>query len=94
MFDKHSIKTLVKSRLQSISTEVETKFKDGKHTTSDEIDEKIAIAIADAFEHFVKTVQVQMPTQTLVAPGQVTLANGGGPAIGTVLVPQNTGNIV
>ena len=91
-FNKNTIKTLIKTRLQSISNDITMQFKQGNHVTEDAVNEKIATAIADAFAQFVQDAQVQVPVQAITTP-HVALANGGGPVTGTITIPRHTGSI-
>lgn len=52
------------------------------------------IKVGEAICEFLSTQQIQTDPITMTAPGAVTLANGGGPAIGSVIVPPTTGRIL
>lgn len=92
-FNKNTIKTLILTHLQTISNDVKKAFVEGNHIPEDTINTKIAEAIAVAFEQFTQDAEIQINTQTLTAPSQAALANGGGPVTGTITIPQHTGSI-
>jgi len=50
--------------------------------------------VGNAICEFLSLQQVITTPTTLTAPGAVTLANGGGPALGAVVIPPITGNLI
>lgn len=52
------------------------------------------LKVGDAICEYLSSQVVLTDTSTLAAPGQVTLANGGGPCTGAVILPPLTGKIL
>jgi hypothetical protein len=52
------------------------------------------IKVGDAICEFLSTAPVLTDTSTLIAPGPIVLANGGGPCAGTIVLPPNTAKIL
>jgi hypothetical protein len=52
------------------------------------------IKVGDAICEFLSAQTVLTTTTTLAAPGPVVLANGGGPATGTIILPPLSGQML
>lgn len=52
------------------------------------------ISISNVICDFLSQQTIMVDGQSLIAPGAVTLANGGGPAAGTVVIPPGTAKMI